>query len=352
MARLMQLAGVDDYRPCDWDLRADAAGRAHWDARFRWHLDDVLLPMIEQEYADATPQRRAAFRRDFLALFDRIAAHPERYDRVDVLFLSELRAEVQAHHGFDDPFRGFKRRENDAALELLPGVLAELDAAAPDEQRELLTLGLMAGNIVDLGSRAAVERYREGSMAFRQARAGQPPRPWHCDDVAAWWPRWEVGPGYRQAVFFVDNAGADLLLGCLPLARWMLEAGARVTLAANTGPALNDITAAELEPLLERCAQLDARLGAAIREARLRTVATGTRAPLLDLTRLSAECVAAARDADLVMLHGMGRAVESNFHARFRCDALWTAVLKDEAVAARMGGRLFDCVLRFRRETE
>lgn len=262
--------------------------------------------------------------------------------------LTELRAEVQVRHGFDDPFRGFKRRENDAALELLPGVLAELDAAAPDQQREMLVFGLMAGNIVDLGSRATVTRFREGNTAFRQTRAAQPPRPWHRDDVAAWWERWNTGPGYRHVVVFVDNAGGDLVLGCLPLAHWMLEAGACVTLAANTGPALNDITAAELEPLLERCARLDAPLAAATREGRLRPVATGSRAPLLDLTRLSAECVAATRGADLVMLHGMGRAVESNFRVRFHCGALWTAVLKDEAVAARIGGRLFDCVFRFK----
>jgi type II pantothenate kinase len=68
---------------------------------------------------------------------------------------------------------------------------------------------------------------------------------------------------------------------------------------------------------------------------------------LIDLTRLSADFVAATRDADLLMLHGMGRAIESNFHVRFGCDTLWSAVIKDEAVARRAGGKLFDCVFRF-----
>ena len=44
----------------------------------------------------------------------------------------------------------------------------------------------------------------------------------------------------------------------------------------------------------------------------------------------------------------MGRAVESNFHAVLHCDALRLAVLKDEHVAARLGGKLFDCVFQFR----
>jgi hypothetical protein len=58
--------------------------------------------------------------------------------------------------------------------------------------------------------------------------------------------------------------------------------------------------------------------------------------------------VSATQDADLVWLHGMGRAIESNLYARFTCDAAWTGVLKDDEVATRMGGKLFDCVFRFR----
>jgi hypothetical protein len=45
----------------------------------------------------------------------------------------------------------------------------------------------------------------------------------------------------------------------------------------------------------------------------------------------------------------MGRGVESNLEARFTCDALNLAMLKDEAVAARCGGKMFDVVCRFRK---
>jgi type II pantothenate kinase len=225
-------------------------------------------------------------------------------------------------------------------------VLADLDASPPNEQRDKLVLGLMAGNIFDLGAQATIELYRNGGAAFEQARRATPPRPWLYDDVAAWWARWDQ-PAYRHVLFFVDNAGSDIVLGCLPLVRWMLAAGAPVTLAANSGPVLNDITAAELGPLLERCTKLDATLAAALATGRLRVVATGNRTPMIDLTRLTAECLAASRDADLVFLHGMGRAIETNFRARFACDTVWSAVLKDEAVAQRMGGKLFDCVFRF-----
>jgi type II pantothenate kinase len=144
----------------------------------------------------------------------------------------------------------------------------------------------------------------------------------------------------------VDNAGADICLGCVPLVRWMLQKGSRVTLVANSGPALNDVTIPELTELLEQIAAIDASIASALSDGRLGSVSSGGWAPLLDLTDLSGDCVAAVGDADLIILHGMGRAVESNFEARFSCDVLRMAVLKDEAVAQRLGARLFDCVFQ------
>jgi len=44
----------------------------------------------------------------------------------------------------------------------------------------------------------------------------------------------------------------------------------------------------------------------------------------------------------------MGRGVESNLNADFSCDALNLAMLKDLAVAHRVGGNLYDVVCRFR----
>lgn len=98
---------------------------------------------------------------------------------------------------------------------------------------------------------------------------------------------------YKRAVLFVDNAGADVMLGMpaaaavvpaaalahpasvnanfpcppahcpchtryrahpfagmLPFARELLRRGTQVIIAANSAPAINDITAAELDALL------------------------------------------------------------------------------------------------------
>jgi type II pantothenate kinase len=346
MAVLTQLADPEHYQPCAWDLKADPTGRQYWTDLFRWHLDDVVVPLVREMFPAATAAQIKALSQDYRSAFEAIDRSPGAYDRLDILVFTKLRRAVLCRHGFEDPFRGVKERANEAAIALLPTVLGEIDAAPPARQHELLTLGLLAGNVFDLGSRATADRHDDANAAFRQTRDSQPPRPWRWDDADRWWSRWQADGAYRHVVMFVDNAGGDILLGCLPLARWMVRQGARVTLAANSAPALNDITARELDVLLARCRALDAPLSDALDSGRLQVRATGSVSPLLDLADLGESFVAATAEADALVLHGMGRAIESNFSAPFRCDVLRTAVLKDEAVAGFVGGGLFDRVFR------
>lgn len=342
MPLLPQLASPRAYRACEWDLLRDAEGRAYWLDHFIEHLD-VLAALITAEYAPPA-DGLTRFRDEYVALFEELRRAPDRHGRLDVLLLDELRQGLMERYGWPDPFRHIKQREDEAALLLLPEVLAAADEQPVDEQPAYLAAGLMAGNIFDLGAKATIERFHANSHGFHDTLRELPPRPWFEDDVDAWAVQWAREP-YRHVLWFVDNAGSDIVLGCLPLVRWMLRQGARVTLAANEKAALNDITAAELRPLIERVAAVDPVYG----DARLAVVSSGNRAPLIDLTQLGEECVEAAVDADLIMLHGMGRSVESNRDAVFACDAVRSAILKDEAVAGHIGGRLFDCVFRYRR---
>ena len=228
----------------------------------------------------------------------------------------------------------------------LPYLLREINATPTEELVEKLAFGLMAGNLFDHGALAAIERYQTGASEFRQLRDAQPVRPWFIDGVDAWRRRWSDGSAYEHVAFFVDNAGPDICLGCLPFIRWMLQEGSRVTLVANTGPVLNDVTAPEVLMLLDRIADLDDFASQALRSGRLAVIASGNSTPLIDLTRLTKQCAETLGDADLIVLHGMGRAIESNYHAAFSCDCLRSAVLKVGAVAKRLGGRLFDCVFQ------
>lgn len=341
MPALPQLVNVSDYAPCAWDLIADPAGRAYWLDHFCRHLD-VVIEHVVAEYPQTDAAALDRFRAEYLGVMHGLHDDPGRYGRLDILLLDKLRHDVLARHGFADPFAGVKQRENAAALELLPRLLAELDALPARERLAHLAVGLMAGNLFDLGAMEMIARYRAGGGDFWEGRAAQPPRPWHIDDVDALGDRIAERP-FRHAVLFVDNAGGDIVLGMLPLARWLLGQGTRVTLAANARPALNDVTAAELPALLAAAAALDPRLA----DPELRVVSSGGDAPLLDLSALSEECVTQVVDADLVWLHGMGRAIESNFDARLCCATVRTAVLKDEAVAGYLGARQLDCVFRY-----
>lgn len=96
-----------------------------------------------------------------------------------------------------------------------------------------------------------------------QARTTLSQRPWrvdHFDPFADAWfandPDAAQRPGplqksaFRRVMLFVDNAGADVVLGMLPLARELLRNGAEVVMAANSIPAINDVTADELVALL------------------------------------------------------------------------------------------------------
>jgi type II pantothenate kinase len=319
-------------------LALDTPGREYWVNLFCRHFE-LVETLIAEEFPSATAADLANVRAEYEAEMWRFRDKPQQFERADVMKLTELRRDVLRKHGFDDPFRGLKRRENEAALQLLPEVLRELHGLPTPQQATTLMAGLMAGNVF--------ERYQAGESGFRRAISNVPPRPWFIDDLDRWIDAWLDGSGFEHVLFFLDNAGSDACLGCVPLARWMLERGTRVSLAANSGPALNDITYAELLEIMPRIASLDATIESAWRDGRLRITPTGSSLPLLDLADLSPQCVALAQTADLVILHGMGRAIESNFDVPLNSAALRTAVLKDPAVAAHLGANLFDCVCRF-----
>lgn len=138
---------------------------------------------------------------------------------------------------------------------------------------------------------------------------------------------------YAKACLFVDNAGSDVVLGMLVLARELLKAGTRVVLAANELPNINDVTADELAlmftPLADRPSVLeDEILRNAAADGNLSVVSTGSDLPVIDLSDLSPEFVQSTADCDLIVLEGMGRGIETNLLAQFHCDALNIGMIK------------------------
>ena len=349
------LAEPQRYAACLWDLSVEAEMLTHWVSVFTNHfpgcLEEAVGEGLDRGESESDLRRRAALaQRGFQAWLDSAADHPDRFEQHNILTFCIERERALRRGGFDDPYRLTKERENRRALELLPGLLDQLDALDPKSRSVALIEGIFAGNIFDLGAVETADLFKDGaSLDFHDVQARLAPRPWLVDDLDRWVQRIDTGPASRAAVLFVDNAGPDIVLGMIPFARDLLQRGTHVILTANLTPSLNDITHAELTALIETIAGFDATLRSAVAEGRIELVSSGNGLPLIDLSQLSSQLCQAVRrrDVDLVVIEGMGRALESNFDARFTCDALKLGMIKDGGVARAFGGKLYDLVMRF-----
>ena len=354
MSPFMLLADPAAYVACSWDLSLDGEGRTHWVEFFKRHLETILGLAIQaaaarQQDSDEVRHRVNACRAEFIAFFDAFAAQPNDMvrlgvKRVTILTMDQWRDAILRRHGFIDAFLDMKNRENQTALPFLPVVCRQIDALCGEEQFKAVIEGVFAGNIFDMGAEATAQAYLHAGPDFFQTRKTLARRPWLVDDYDAAVARFLHQPPHRKAVFFIDNAGSDFVLGALPMIRWMAQRGTHVVLAANERPTLNDMTIHDVNAWWPRVLAAEPTLS----DLPIERISTGTGEPLIDLAEVSDDLNAAAKGADLVILEGMGRGVESNLDASFRCDAMNLAMIKDHMIAKRNNGRLFDVICRFR----
>lgn len=349
MSHFCLLRDPASYVAHDWDLLADAPARRHWLDQFTKHFE-VMLSHAATQYGRKAAKSIPAARQQFAAAIDKVRKDPASLPsgKLDIYELCRLRDTTLRAHGLADPFKGIKDRENASAASLYPTVVRKLHAMTGQARWLQLVKCVFAGNVFDLGSQATLHLAAERTD-FLAAVANGKPRPWLIDDfdrLADDLKRAPPAP-WSKTVIFVDNAGSDFVLGVMPLARELALAGTRIVLAANELPSLNDITADETVAVLQHLATADDDLAALLEAGMFEVVSTGNDSPLIDLSAVSDELNEAAADADLVILVGMGRAVESNLDATFAVSALHLALLKDAAVAQRIGGQLFDCVCKY-----
>lgn len=349
MSPFIKLADPKTYIACSWDLTVDKEGRDYWCDFFIKHLETLMALGVaaatRQGEALASVQARAeSCRAEFVPRFRAFQEDPTGNGRVTILTLDEWRDQVLRRHGFIDPMIDLKENENTKVIGLLPAVCHELDAHEPDDQLLTIIKGVFAGNLFDMGAKASAKMYRDGAgPSFFETRSSLVARPWLIDDFDALKARFDSRV-HKKAVYFIDNAGSDFLLGATPMIRWMAMRGTHVVIAANERPTLNDMTVDDVRRWWPKMVAVERSLG----ELPIDIVSTGTGEPLIDLAMVSDELNAAAADADLVILEGMGRGVESNLDAQFSCDAINLAMIKDESIAKRNHGSVFDCVCRFR----
>ncbi len=333
------LRHVDSYQPCHTDLITDADAREYWLRQFR-----TLMPMqmAAAESIGVPESARNNAADAFLSELDQFEQCPSRSGQLNILLLDTIRQQILFDHGIVDEFRLIKQRENAATLPLLADWLKNLDGLDVAQRIELILRGMLAGNLFDMGAEHTAREFAGANVPFDAALQRVPDRPWYCDGVEMLITTWQQRP-WRKAIIFADNAGADATLGVLPLARELLRTGTEVIITANDKPTWNDITIDELRGLLSKAASIDP----IFTSPQLRTIANGTVTPLIDLRQVNRELADISTDADLLVLVGMGRSIESNWQATFSCDCLRVAMLKDPHTAQSVGGSLFDAVARF-----
>ena len=349
MSHFCLLSDPDNYVASDWDLLADQAGREHWLNHFQEHFVQTLTHARAYYGRGAWGQIEAAgqeLQQALAKLRQEPASLPS--GKLDILELDRLRGQVLIRHGLGDPFQRIKSRENATAMELYPQVVHDLHVLGTEDKWLHLIECVFAGNIFDLGAMEMMDM-ADDPVDFIDLVERTKPRPWLIDDYDRLEADLLTAPPtpWLKAIVFVDNAGSDFVLGLMPLVRELALGGTQVVLAANETPALNDITVDETIDVVEALAVNDADLAALIEGGMFEVVSSGNGIPLIDLSEVSDELNEAAADADLVILEGMGRAVESNLDASFSVDAIHLAILKDTAVAQRVGGEVYDCVCKY-----
>ncbi|XP_021753256.1 uncharacterized protein At2g17340-like [Chenopodium quinoa] len=120
----------------------------------------------------------------------------------------------------------------------------------------------------------------------------------------------------------------------------------QVILAANELPSINDVTYTELFDILSQLKDENGQL-MGVDTSKLLIANSGNDLPVIDLRSVSQEFAYVATDADLVILEGMGRGIETNLYAQFKCDSIKIGMVKHPEVAQFLGGRLYDCVFKY-----
>ncbi|KAF7820658.1 hypothetical protein G2W53_026113 [Senna tora] len=270
----------------------------------------IGLSMVHRKRAESdtsvpdAANRAEQFAERYTEILEDLKKDPRSHGSpLDHFLLCGLREKVLRELGFRDIFKKVKDEENAKAISLFEDVVRLNDAIEDEDKRlENLVRGIFAGNVFDLGS--------------------------------------------AQVIIFVDNSGADIILGILPFARELLRRGSQVVLAANDLPSINDITHSELIEIISKLKDAEGRL-IGVDASNLLIANSGNGLPIINLARVSKEVAHLASDADLVILEGMGRGIETNLYAQFKCDSLKIGMVKHLEIAEMLGCRLYDCVFKY-----
>ncbi|XP_064639060.1 4'-phosphopantetheine phosphatase-like [Lineus longissimus] len=348
------LLDAASYFPDTVDLMGDAPARQYWLKCFEDATDRFMNQAIKSDNNTENARQRAQqFKEKYIQRLYELRENPCAYGSLTVRCLLDTREHFLKEFNFIDPYSQQKQLENEHALKLFQTRLDELDGLSWDDRQVALAEGMLAGNVFDWGAKEIVKRLEAGEkFGFAEAKSELQSRPWLFDDFEAWLERLR-GPCHKCAVIFCDNSGFDIILGIVPFAIELLQRGTKVLLCANSKPALNDVTSSELTILMKRISDISDHVAVAISSGQLRVMESGQGSPCLDLRYIDYGLSQMIQDceADLIVMEGMGRAVHTNFAAKFKCESLKVAVLKNKWLAERLGGKMYSAMFKYEKSS-
>ena len=329
------------------DLALETDARNYWLDIFKDGLEKFCKVIRDGEFNRINIDKRIMlFKKKFLECLDLLRKNPFAYGTLTVRTLLDCREQFLAEFDFYDPYLKFKQEENAAFLKLLPDHLKYIDELPWEARQEALIKGILGGNIFDWGSSAVVKINEDTKIDFREACEMVEKRPWFVDHLEHWVKRLKRAP-IKKMMIFVDNSGADIVMGIIPFVQEMLRMGSVVVLAANSRPAINDITSHELRILISQIASISPIIKAAQESCTLRVVENGLGSPCLDLSRVSQNIADECADCDLIVLEGMGRAIHTNFTSEFSIESLKLAVIKNKWLCEKFNCPMFAGVCKY-----
>eukprot|EP00834_Sanchytrium_tribonematis_P005219 NODE_302_length_10333_cov_0.506840.p1 type:complete len:741 gc:universal NODE_302_length_10333_cov_0.506840:4909-7131(+) len=260
---------------------------------------------------------------------------PNAYGEQSLRTLLNLREQCLREVGFHDLYYFVKLKDNKLAMNRYKETINYLKRMNDYDHVSSLIHHILAGNMFDWGSSEVIELVEKGALLFDSVldHLKISPKMDNSEKLI----KTLLKNQYKKCIIFVDNSGCDVILGILPFTRFLLAKGTSCILAANTYPALNDITASELQELIDEVSKTDEIFSNAIDLGNLMVCPTGSFSPCLDLSRVSEGLSKHAEDADLVVLEGMGRAIHTNLRCKLKCDVIKIAVFKSHYVASQLG---------------
>jgi len=345
---LSSLLDRESYLPGLWDLSRDGEAKAYWIRTLKRNLQH-MVDVYSREASPKDRKRCKEAQTEYLEYLAEFESNPTPDSPRTVNALVEVRQDVFEKHGIPDPYKSLKDTENTAALAALDALDLPVpgEKPLPDGLRWAFSM-IMAGNFFDMGSAEAREEHTGVSKALVGRALQITAKRWFRDDLQQLTSYLERGPrGNGTVVICIDNAGAEIVLGVTHLIRELASVGFAFTLVANESAALNDMTATETIELLRMAGNFEPEMASLAEASRLEVISSGSRTSGIDMTRVSTAFNESVGRAEVLIVIGQGRAIETNWKTRLSIPWARAAVVKDKLVARAVGCEVFDPLLTF-----